>query len=58
MFFLLVCTVSGAQLPKALWQFGIMIECTQTDVSALKYNDYGCWCGFGGQGTPRDEVDA
>uniref|UniRef100_A0A3B4T4V6 Phospholipase A2 n=1 Tax=Seriola dumerili TaxID=41447 RepID=A0A3B4T4V6_SERDU len=51
------CMVSGGQLPKALWQFGIMIQCAQPDVSPLRYSDYGCWCGFGGRGTPLDEVD-
>lgn len=51
------CMVSGALLPKALWQFGNMISCVQPGVSPLKYNDYGCWCGLGGKGSPRDEVD-
>ncbi|XP_044221543.1 phospholipase A2-like [Thunnus albacares] len=53
---LTACTVSGAS-PKALWQFGMMIECAQPGISSLKYSDYGCWCGFGGRGTPVDEVD-
>nr|XP_020486745.1 phospholipase A2-like [Labrus bergylta] len=48
---------SGALLPRALWQFGNMIQCAQPDVSALKYNNYGCWCGLGGSGTPLDELD-
>ncbi|XP_035770081.1 phospholipase A2-like [Neolamprologus brichardi] len=25
---------------------------------SLIYNNYGCYCGFGGKGTPRDGVDA
>merc|ERR1719357_92093 len=54
---LTACVVNGALLPKALWQFGKMIQCTQPGVNPLKYNDYGCWCGFGGQGTPVDDVD-
>ncbi|KAM7018212.1 phospholipase A2-like [Tautogolabrus adspersus] len=54
---LTACVASGALLPKALWQFGNMIQCAQPDVSALKYNNYGCWCGFGGSGTPLDELD-
>ncbi|XP_069562752.1 phospholipase A2, minor isoenzyme-like [Brachyistius frenatus] len=51
------CVVSSARLPKALWQFGKMIQCTQPGVNPLIYNSYGCWCGFGGTGTPRDELD-
>lgn len=51
------CVVSGALLPKAIWQFGKMIECVQPGVSPYKYNDYGCYCGFGGTGSPVDEVD-
>ncbi|XP_030594339.1 phospholipase A2, minor isoenzyme-like [Archocentrus centrarchus] len=54
---LTACVVSGALLPKALWQFGKMIDCAQPGVNPLMYNNYGCWCGFGGTGTPRDEVD-
>uniref|UniRef100_A0A665TLC0 Phospholipase A2 n=1 Tax=Echeneis naucrates TaxID=173247 RepID=A0A665TLC0_ECHNA len=52
-----VSIVHGAQLPMALWQFGRMIECAQPGINSLKYNNYGCWCGFGGGGTPLDEVD-
>ncbi|KAK7933930.1 hypothetical protein WMY93_004826 [Mugilogobius chulae] len=51
------CAVSGASVPKAVWQFGGMIECAQPGVNPLKYNDYGCWCGLGGSGTPVDELD-
>ncbi|XP_076586963.1 phospholipase A2 isoform X2 [Chaetodon auriga] len=51
------CVVSGGLLPKALWQFGSLIQCAQPGVSPFKYNEYGCWCGIGGRGTPRDEVD-
>ncbi|XP_071338297.1 phospholipase A2, minor isoenzyme-like isoform X2 [Trachinotus anak] len=54
---LTACMVSGAVLPKALWQFGTMIECVQPGVYPLQYNNYGCWCGFGGKGTPQDELD-
>merc|ERR1711970_1705214 len=54
-----VCTLASAALvPKALWQFGGMIQCAQPGINPLKYNDYGCWCGFGGKGVPLDEVDA
>ncbi|KAM8865683.1 phospholipase A2-like [Synchiropus picturatus] len=51
------CLASGALLPRAVWQFGGMIQCVQPGVSPLKYNDYGCWCGLGGSGTPVDDLD-
>ncbi|XP_023658912.1 phospholipase A2-like [Paramormyrops kingsleyae] len=47
----------GAEVPFALWQFGSMIQCYQPGVNPFLYNNYGCWCGFGGSGTPRDGVD-
>uniref|UniRef100_A0A3P8N698 Phospholipase A2 n=1 Tax=Astatotilapia calliptera TaxID=8154 RepID=A0A3P8N698_ASTCA len=55
---LTACAVSGAVLPKAMWHFGSMIQCAQPGVNPLRYNNYGCYCGFGGKGTPRDGVDA
>ncbi|XP_068616718.1 phospholipase A2 [Brachionichthys hirsutus] len=48
---------SGDPLPKALWQFAHLIRCPQPDVNPLKYNQYGCWCGLGGTGTPLDALD-
>jgi len=51
------CVASGAHLSKALWQFGNMIICVQPGVNPLAYNEYGCWCGLGGKGTPMDDVD-
>lgn len=52
-----VSVVSGIFQSKAVWQFAQMIECVQPDVNALAYNEYGCWCGLGGKGTPVDGVD-
>lgn len=49
--------VGGALLPKAAWQFGEMIQCAQPGVNPLIYNNYGCWCGLGGSGTPQDDLD-
>ncbi|XP_036955157.1 phospholipase A2-like isoform X1 [Acanthopagrus latus] len=51
------CTVSGEDQSNAVWQFGKMIRCVQPGVNPLKYNNYGCYCGLGGQGTPVDELD-
>ncbi|KAF5897681.1 5'-AMP-activated protein kinase subunit beta-1-like, partial [Clarias magur] len=43
---------------KALWQFRGMIICVQPDSwPTLEYADYGCYCGYGGSGTPVDELD-
>ncbi|XP_041084702.1 phospholipase A2-like [Polyodon spathula] len=57
---LLLLAVSVAQaalMPRALWQFGKVIKCAVSTSNPLKHNDYGCWCGFGGSGTPVDQVD-
>ncbi|XP_066500681.1 phospholipase A2 [Hoplias malabaricus] len=55
---LLVATVSAVRgAPYALWQFGKMIQCAQPGVNPLIYNNYGCYCGLGGSGTPIDPVD-
>ncbi|KAM8759874.1 phospholipase A2-like [Acanthopagrus schlegelii] len=51
------CTVGGQKESRAFWHFGKMIRCVQPGVNPLKYNNYGCYCGLGGQGTPVDEVD-
>uniref|UniRef100_A0A3B3VMM2 Phospholipase A2 n=1 Tax=Poecilia latipinna TaxID=48699 RepID=A0A3B3VMM2_9TELE len=41
----------------AVWQFAEMISCAQPGVNPLAYNEYGCYCGLGGSGTPVDDVD-
>uniref|UniRef100_A0A671U3Z3 Phospholipase A2 n=1 Tax=Sparus aurata TaxID=8175 RepID=A0A671U3Z3_SPAAU len=37
--------------------FKNIIGCVQPGVNPFKYNNYGCYCSFGGHGTPVDEVD-
>lgn len=39
-----------------LLQFASMIKCA-TNRNAIKYIDYGNYCGWGGKGKPVDEVD-
>ncbi|XP_073240100.1 uncharacterized protein [Porites lutea] len=41
---------------RSLYQFYQMISCA-TNNNPLKYNNYGCFCGLGGQGTPVDNLD-
>lgn len=52
-----VCGAYGANIPYALWQFGEMIQCAQPGVNPFLYNEYGCWCGLGGYGEPKDDID-
>ncbi|XP_060237277.1 phospholipase A2 isoform X2 [Meriones unguiculatus] len=43
---------------RAVWQFRNMIKCTIPGSEPLKeYNNYGCYCGLGGSGTPVDDLD-
>ncbi|XP_049624148.1 phospholipase A2 [Suncus etruscus] len=43
---------------KALWQFHSMIKCVLPNSKPLlEFNNYGCYCGLGGSGTPVDELD-
>uniref|UniRef100_A0A8C5MGZ4 Phospholipase A2 n=2 Tax=Leptobrachium leishanense TaxID=445787 RepID=A0A8C5MGZ4_9ANUR len=53
-----VLVVSGRQNQRNLLQFRQIIKCTNPHSKPLEqYNQYGCYCGFGGTGTPVDELD-
>nr|P84736.1 RecName: Full=Phospholipase A2 trimorphin; Short=svPLA2; AltName: Full=Phosphatidylcholine 2-acylhydrolase [Trimorphodon lambda] len=40
-----------------LYQFSNMIQCTIPGSDPLSdYGNYGCYCGYGGSGTPVDEL--
>eukprot|EP00117_Sycon_ciliatum_P027273 scpid102194/ scgid22197/ len=47
---------------RSLLDFGTMISCVLPNVgdalsAALRYNNYGCWCGVGGGGPTVDSID-
>ncbi|KAJ8040547.1 Phospholipase A2 A2-actitoxin-Ucs2a [Holothuria leucospilota] len=45
---------------RSVSQFGSMIGCLQgisETEAALRYTEYGCWCGLGGSATPIDATD-
>lgn len=52
-----VCAACAESPPRAVWQFGKMITCVQPNVNPLVYNNYGCYCGFSGSGSPIDQID-
>ncbi|XP_071973845.1 phospholipase A2, minor isoenzyme-like isoform X1 [Engystomops pustulosus] len=53
-----VTLVSGQPQYRNLLQFRKIIKCIIPDSRPLnEYNGYGCYCGFGGSGTPVDELD-
>ncbi|XP_078277330.1 phospholipase A2-like [Rhinoraja longicauda] len=56
---LLPAAAEGASVTsRSLGQFRRMIKCTIPDSRPLQtFNDYGCYCGYGGSGTPMDELD-
>ncbi|XP_072103847.1 phospholipase A2, minor isoenzyme-like isoform X1 [Mobula birostris] len=60
--FVLLLLSAGAESAsiesRNLIQFSNMISCAIPGCSALlRFNDYGCYCGPGGSGTPVDDLD-
>eukprot|EP00117_Sycon_ciliatum_P021381 scpid85779/ scgid18760/ Phospholipase A2 isozyme S11-61; ASPLA9; Phosphatidylcholine 2-acylhydrolase len=48
---------------RSLLNFGGMISCVipqagNAITAAIRYTNYGCWCGVGGSGPVADEIDA
>nr|AGV13282.1 intestinal phospholipase A2 [Sparus aurata] len=54
---LTACKFSDQQESRGVFEFGKMIRCVQPGVNPSQYNNYGCFCGLGGQGRPVDKVD-
>ncbi|XP_055511215.1 phospholipase A2-like [Leucoraja erinacea] len=44
--------------PRDLWRFNKLIKCAiPGSIPLLTFNNYGCYCGLGGQGEPVDDLD-
>lgn len=57
-FCVLVSCASASPYNRALWQFHSLIKCAIPNSAPLaEYNNYGCYCGLGGGGTPKDTLD-
>ncbi|XP_056386088.1 phospholipase A2 [Hyla sarda] len=55
---LAVSCACASPTSRALWQFHSLIKCAIPNSAPLKeYNNYGCYCGLGGQGSPKDTLD-
>ncbi|KAE8634453.1 hypothetical protein XENTR_v10002311 [Xenopus tropicalis] len=55
---LAVSFASAAINTRNLWQFRNIIKCViPSSDPYFDYNDYGCYCGIGGSGTPVDALD-
>nr|CDJ96118.1 Phospholipase A2 domain containing protein [Haemonchus contortus] len=52
----IVGSTSVQPLAGSLWNLRQVGVCT-LHYSPIRYNNYGCWCGFGGSHEPIDEID-
>ncbi|XP_065181979.1 basic phospholipase A2 PA-12A-like [Sycon ciliatum] len=55
--------IDQSRSKRSLLNFGGMIACAIPNVgnpvtAALRYTNYGCWCGVGGSGPTVDNIDA
>ena len=51
------CLSGVPAVPGSLLELRVMIEKVTRKPALMSYGFYGCYCGWGGQGTPKDGTD-